>query len=358
MCHKGVSSPNYGMKSMDDFEEIGHAGGKIHINIDKRGYQFEIENSNANAFTIRSVNIDIQGLKVMIPLISDKVGMFGYRCPECEGYFRSSGGSENIYCPYCGYIDVELNFLTDNQRKYIERYLKEFLKAIQKRQSITIDFDSIINGLESNISGFAYSEEKQQTTFKCDKCNVAIDIIGIYGYCPRCGKRNSYQILTKNIEFLQERVSNPRYSKIDREKRESEWGDIIKNLVSEYEAFCNDIVNEIVKIPMTPRQKNDIKQISFQNLKSSTEKLKRYFEIDMLEGVSEVDKKFINTIFNKRHLLTHKNGIVDDEYLTNTGDASVKVRQKIRIRSAEVQRAINLVEIISNNLFEAFESFS
>lgn len=363
---------------MDDFEEIGHSGGKIEIIVHGNGYNLRYNHCSMNASACFFVSADLgnQSLSYLpainlfsvgdetedkgipIPIISDKEGFFGRKCPNCDEYFRMNSVGEDNYCPYCGYHDSSLGFMTDNQRQYIESYLKKFFEAMIKKISGTIDLDSIIDGLTENKAGFVYNEQRQQTQFECGNCSVVMDILGEYGYCPGCGKRNTLKIFIRNIEHLEDRVNNPRYDESQREKREREWSEIVKSCVSDFEAFCNDLNAELLKNQMTPIQRRDIGAISFQNINNAREVLKRYFAIDLFDGLSLGDEDFLNKMFNKRHILTHKSGIVDQEYIKNTNDNSVRSGQKIRIRSNEVKRLIELILRISNNFFMGFESFS
>ena len=76
----------------------------------------------------------------------------------------------------------------------------------------------------------------------------------------------------------------------------------------------------------------------------------------MFKGISRDDQKFLNLMFNRRHLLAHKNGVVDQQYLRNTDDTSVRLNEKIRIRSKHIRRLIPLVRALSDNLINDFES--
>ena len=61
-------------------------------------------------------------------------------------------------------------------------------------------------------------------------------------------------------------------------------------------------------------------------------------------------------MFNRRHILTHNGGRVDQEYLDSTGDTTVRLHQKIVVRSKEVRRLLPLLKRAAGNLFDAFES--
>lgn len=54
--------------------------------------------------------------------------------------------------------------------------------------------------------------------------------------------------------------------------------------------------------------------------------------------------------FQQRHLLAHKEGLVDEEYLTKSGDTAYRVGQKLQIKEPSVLRLADLVERLAASL--------
>jgi hypothetical protein len=65
-----------------------------------------------------------------------------------------------------------------------------------------------------------------------------------------------------------------------------------------------------------------------------------------------------NRMFNRRHVLTHNGGRIDQKYLENTNDKSVRLNQKIIVGSSEIRRLIPLLRTCAQNLFQSFESIA
>jgi hypothetical protein len=59
-----------------------------------------------------------------------------------------------------------------------------------------------------------------------------------------------------------------------------------------------------------------------------------------------------------RRAIIHKAGVVDQEYIDNADDKSVKLNQSIRVRSQEIKRLLPLVKQSSINLIEGIEAIS
>ena len=58
----------------------------------------------------------------------------------------------------------------------------------------------------------------------------------------------------------------------------------------------------------------------------------------------------LNILFNKRHLLEHNSGIVDNLYITKTGDQSKQVGQRIVIKKSDVLFMIESVKLLAEEI--------
>ncbi len=55
-------------------------------------------------------------------------------------------------------------------------------------------------------------------------------------------------------------------------------------------------------------------------------------------------------LFQQRHLIAHRDGVVDAEYITKSGDTNYSVGQRIVIREDAVVRLADLVARLANRL--------
>lgn len=55
-------------------------------------------------------------------------------------------------------------------------------------------------------------------------------------------------------------------------------------------------------------------------------------------------------LVNRRHLLTHGNGIVDDRYLRKSGDNTYELGQRIVVNNADLTNLLDLIEKIIHGL--------
>jgi hypothetical protein len=363
---------------MSEFEEIGSAGGKIEIIHDSdHSVSLRLSSQAGGTWAAFQLAVSLDGKVIQycqlrgvdmrppepppqlapIMVVSDKEGFFGRSCPKCRSYFRTSSPREICICPYCSHRDRNERFTTDNQLQFVTKVREAYREAIEKRQTVVIDLDKIARDLPANRPTWAYSEERQQTRFKCSGCETQYDILGEYAACPTCAKRNSLQVFEKHISELETQFNEADAKLSDRHEREVEW-EKLSRCISDFEALGRDIQTQLGLLRSTPRRKNEIKGLSFQNIIKTNDCLLDWFGFEFLARFPDDDKDFLKRMFNRRHVLTHNAGRIDQEYLDNTQDTTVRLNQKIVVHSKDLRRLIPLLKKCAQNLFEAFESIT
>ena len=82
--------------------------------------------------------------------------------------------------------------------------------------------------------------------------------------------------------------------------------------------------------------------MSFQNLDRARARLLELFEIDVASFVTANAWKTAVTSFQKRHLLAHKMGVIDREYVSKAGDVTAVSGRKVVISAKEVRELANI----------------
>jgi len=361
---------------MKEFEEICHTGGLLKfIWDDSQGFSISYSTKSPYPVVLYQLCVSMEGNileivpcggigsqipypqpSILVYMISDREGMFGRECPSCNTYFRvSAASSKMMTCPYCYRTHNSLVFLTRNQLKYAELYCQTYYASINNQKTFEIDIEGLTNELPENRPTWI-SDERQQNLYSCTECKTKYDILGEYGYCPICAKDNFREIYFPKLETMKNEVSLFSESNSDRCSRESKWEELTKKGVSEFESMANELKKFIVSIPMTKGRRNSICRLSFQSIIKTAGLMEEWLDIQILKNISQDDQKFLNKMFNRRHLFTHNGGRVDKEYLKNTEDNTVRLNQTIKIRSNEVNRLLNLIEVCSYNLLNGCDA--
>jgi Zn finger protein HypA/HybF involved in hydrogenase expression len=297
--------------------------------------------------------------KLLTMLPTDAEAMFGRTCPKCHSYFRTQR-FDTEYCPYCDADAGWTDFITQEQLAFLKKEYEAIIEAFKGPDGeTTVNFDAQVKELTREDS-WIYSEEKQQTHFACSHCKLESDVLGEYVRCPGCGVRTARAVITRKIadfaaDFEKDVADIPA---AEREQRQRRWKHYVPAVVAEFEALGRDIAFALSLLPLTPSRRKAITELAFQNPTVVAVRLKEWFGFDILEGMSEEDRTFLLRMFNRRHLFTHSGGKVDQEYLNNTADTTVRLNEIVSVSSRQVRRLIQLVQQLSNNLLQGFESIA
>lgn len=286
---------------------------------------------------------------VPVWLASDSEGKFGQYCDACEGYFRSGGHPAHhpMTCPYCARRAPGHSFLTEKQRAYIEHYTAMLVQAMEAEMrpntvaKYEINMDELVDAdKERPKPEFYYISEAQQTKFKCSHCEAFNDIRGRFAYCSNCGWRNSAQMTCEALDKLRQRVNG----------REVEPSDALRNAISTFDACCRDLSAQVAThIPMTTGRRESLKRELFHRMDSpAITTLKQCYEIDILRGIGG-QLGFLKRSFGRRHLFEHNGGVVDEKYVSDTQDETVRVGQLVREDQANANRLIGLIQKMIEN---------
>lgn len=296
------------------------------------------------------------GNRINVPIKADEDGYLGRECPVkgCLGYFKLTPGtglpgSVPCHCPYCGHVGDPNTFFTKEQIAYAEsvvmrRVTEAFgkdLKALEfnhrPRGGFGIGFSlKVKQGTRHPIR--YYREKQLETHVVCDNCTLRYAIYGVFGWCPDCGAHNSLQILQKNLELATKQLTLA--DSVDPDLTEHLIGDALENIVSAFDGFGREVC----------ARKSE--EARFQNLRGARNKVREAFGFDFADVVTPDDWQSACRIFEKRHVLAHKMGVVDEDYVEKTGDPHAVVGRKLSVSRDEVTAAIALVLTLGKRLFD------
>lgn len=370
---------------MDEYrEKIPAARGKVeYIYEEGRGISASISHAEPTFFAMYQVALSIDGTRLLctvpvggigqtvvapqpsVPAFvqSDVQGMWGRNCPACAKYFRSEQIVGDTTCPYCSVVAPDLAFVSNDQKRYLTVCYDAFANAHMKKRTTSVNLAEITD----EKSTWHYSEEKQQLTFKCQnaRCKCRTDVLGEYAFCPRCGRSNAGERFFEFSGAELKRLEQVRTSVGDRHEREVTWEQMTTGALSRLEALAKHLRKVLLLFPMTANRRRQLQQLNLQKTLESDTLLREWFDIGFFEwhGDDEVpkhqitpeDQEFVRKMIQKRHILIHNGGIVDEEYIRLAGDTTVRLDERVRIRSNETKRFLTLISEMARNLLNNVE---
>lgn len=297
------------------------------------------------------------GNSITVPISPDQDQFTGRECPnpDCEGYFKVEFGTglkgKNLpcHCPYCGHVAPHDQFWTKEQIEYAQSVVvRQFTDAVQKdlkkfefkhKPKGMFGLGISLKVIESRQTPIHHYREKQlETEVVCGQCTLRYAVYGVFGFCPDCGLHNSLHILEKSLEIVMKLLDLA--VTLDATLSEKLIENALEDCISTFDGFGREIcrLNAVKATNSTKAEK-----ISFQNLEGAKQNIKDVFNVDIGVGVTIDEWKTAILSFQKRHLLSHKAGVVDDEYIRKTGDTKQKVGRKVTIYPEEIQEIIRIV---------------
>ncbi len=307
------------------------------------------------------------GNVMSIPIPKDEDGFIGRECPapDCEGYFKIQlgtglkGSDLPCHCPYCGHIDRHNKFYTREQIEYAKSVVvREVTEALHKDLK-ALEFDHPPRGpfgigMSLKVEDrpphpiHHYREKQLETEVVCDECTLRYAIYGVFAFCPDCGIHNSRQILDKNLELAEKELALA--ANAEKELANYLISDALENAVSSFDGFGRELCRINSAKSSSPKMAENL---SFQNLAGAQQRLVQFFGIDLASGVGPNEWDFACRCFQKRHLLAHKMGVIDQAYIDATQDPPAVVGRKITIERDEVVALIGVLRKLGTYLFHS-----
>jgi hypothetical protein len=272
---------------------------------------------------------------------------------------------ENLpcHCPYCGHADEANKFFTKAQVEYAKSLVLNKVTGALIKDLKSLEFNHQPSGgfgigISMKVTGQPmpiryYREEQLETEVVCDQCTLRYMIYGVFGFCPDCGVHNSVQILNANLQLVEKMVA------VAETQEQSVAQCLIQNgledCVSAFDGFGRELCRVYADGATDPSK---VDKISFQNLDGAKQNVKTLFGVDFAVGLADEEWNAAVRAFQKRHVITHKMGVADEEYIRKSGDEQAVVGRKVNVDANEVRELARIIGKLGRNFSDAIKSKS
>lgn len=289
-------------------------------------------------------------MEISVKIESDADGYTGRECPVCEKYFKIKFGTglpgdPECHCPYCNHTGPQKEFWTKQQIEYAQsvamhRLSGQFLAQMKKieRRPDPQAFISIGISVKGSPTPIAYyQEEELEERVTCAVCTMEYTIYGIFGFCPDCGVHNSLQIVNANFDLVLKALDLAQAAPLDLAVKLIE--NALEDSVSCFDGFGREHCS------------TQPFKISFQNIEAAKEKLLRETGLDLTGPLDYAAWCFVTEQFQKRHLLAHRMGIIDSEYVSKTNCVPSMMGRKVSISESDVRTLVEHLRTLAGVMF-------
>ncbi len=316
-------------------------------------------------------------IKIPMTFQSDEKGYLDRQCPNrnCEFVFKINMEDwkekihGDVHCPMCGYIasneqwytDEQIAVIRENARNYAVSMVQSMLnKSFSKLASSTRNNKYIKIGykpskkisVRNNPIG---QREEWNLDITCEKCGCRYSVIGSAYFCPCCGYNSVEQVFNDSIsriekmieaqdfmlEKLTEQVGVDEASKMCRSLLEGTLGDI----VSAFQKFAKENL-----ISHSTFDTSKIKVNDFQVVTKGSELYRSHLNKPYENCLSTEELAFMNILFQRRHILEHNEGIIDEKYIEKSGDKTYFLGQRVIVKKEDAQNLLRIINKLTSFL--------
>lgn len=319
---------------------------------------------------------ELERNEMLFPVKADKEGYFDMECPneEClfqfkvhEDDWKNIFRDEQVFCPMCKHEAKADSWFTtqwlDETRDQIEKHVEGLIdralidsaRDFNSRQSRNSLFRMSVS--VSGTSPYHHilpvpAKEEMSLKITCKECNSRYAVIGSAFFCPSCGHNSAEETFDNSLNKIEAKLKSltvirKAVEKISKDDAETTCRSLIETSLNEcvvaFQRFC-----EVTFTKLYPTEK--IKFNAFQKLDVGCEYWKRFYGEDYSDWLTQSEYTKLNELFQKRHLLSHTEGIVDQKYIDKSGDTIYSVGQRIVVKEKDVIKLIDLIKKVVNNI--------
>ena len=163
-------------------------------------------------------------------------------------------------------------------------------------------------------------------------------------FLPACGHNAADLMFTQAINGIRDALDSiPQFRSAidDRDTAETTIRlfieNSLQNAVTAFQRYAEVLYSRFPSMPIPRRN-------AFQNLKEGSDLWISPSGKSYTSYLSDDESRSLVRFFQQRHLLAHTQGIVDDDYVTRTGDTAYQVGQRVVIREVSVRECLILIE--------------
>ncbi|MHC2633958.1 RNA polymerase subunit RPABC4/transcription elongation factor Spt4 [Bradyrhizobium liaoningense] len=317
----------------------------------------------------------LDGMKVSVPAAvqADKDGYIDRQCPatECEFLFkvheddwRNVVRDEAVWCPFCGHEGASDKWWTHEEierakeaafaevKHQVNRAMRTDAERWNRRQprNSFISMTMKVDAKPKEIVLPAAASDPMQLRIGCSQCACRYAVIGSAYFCPACGHNAAEHVFAQSLATIRATLDNLALiagGLPDRDTAENTTRllieDSLQRIVTAFQRYAEAL---FARLPAPPKARRNV----FQNLTEGSALWLQAFGNGYDAHLDAGDLATLNRYFHQRHLLAHRDGSVDADYISRTGDTSYREGQRLVIRESAVRDALTLVERLAAGL--------
>ena len=314
-------------------------------------------------------------MEIPITIHSDEKGYFDRECPNenCLYTFKinmqdwkEKVSDDEVHCPMCGHIDTADKWWTQEQLESMQEIAASYAMSM-----ITKELDKAFGKLARSTRNNKFlkitykpskkitfqnnpigQSEEWETDITCEKCGTRYSVIGSAYFCPCCGHNSAVSAFNESTDSIEKMLKSlPEMKQLltesyGRDKAET----MCRGLL---ESSLGDIVSAFQKFASCHYDKltGEISRVNdFQIIEKGSQLFKDAAGKGYEEWLSDKELHNMNMFFQRRHLIEHNNGMVDQKYVDKSGDNSYVIGQRLVVKENDAYALLAIIKKLAKGL--------
>lgn len=314
----------------------------------------------------------LDGMRVPVS-VGGEIDVDGYidrQCPavDCEFSFkvhaddwRDKVRDDAVHCAFCGHTTDSQQWFTHEQ---VEQAKKEALAKVKgmlgqamrsdahrwnqsQRRDSFLKITMNVSSQPREILLPAAATDPMRLKITCSACECRYAVIGSAFFCPACGHNDAEQVFHQSMTAIRSTLDAlplVRQGITDADTAENTVRLLIEsglqNAITAFQRFAEALY---LRNPLAPKARRNV----FQNLAEGSALWATAFGHGYDAHLSIPELASLSRYFQQRHLLAHKEGLVDDEYVAKSEDTAYRSGQRLVVRETVVRECVQLIETLS-----------
>lgn len=317
-------------------------------------------------------------MKISVPL--DEKGYYDRECPskECGGAFKVhfddwglKVSETRAYCPFCRHEAPSDQWHTPAQAEHIRTAalaeMSRLVTAALQRGvarsrphhvsgglfglTMTLDYRP---GRIPQIIPAKASEDLRQD-FICEVCGCRYASLGASFFCPACGHNSATSSFDNTLETVRKTVQALYHLRSTLEKTvdadsacdavRQVLEDQFARLVGAFERLNEALFAKLPNASQLPKKGN-----VFQRVGDASQLWLQAAGKGYLDFIDSQELERMKLLFQRRHVLSHKQGFVDQAYVDRSGDRGYAVGQRLVVRDGDVLELVDVLNKLASGL--------
>jgi len=319
----------------------------------------------------------LDGQSVSIKIEADEKGYIDKQCPseDCEFVFKVNEEDwsnilrdEAVWCPFCRNEDPADQWFTIEQIEYakseaiavvqgkIHNALKSGAQKFNRRQpknSFISMSMKVQGGRKRTYTIPAKAAEAMQLEIQCEECNSRFAVVGSAYFCPACGHNSVLRTFSDSLRKIKAKQDSVSIIKkaltaaSGADDAELTCRSVIETCISDgvvaFQKYCDGLYLNYGQPPFN----------AFQRLDQGSQLWKEAIGKEYTDWITNEEFSRLQVLYQRRHLLSHNEGIVDEKYLEKSHDTKYVVGQRIVVSATDIDDLLSILKKLGSGLEEA-----